>query len=290
MEKVNYFVGTLEGVDLTDKQKEKISTELRELILKELAQIDNKGDIYIRQNFRKHPLFDFDTTLGVWIDFDWGSQQVGTIFWKQLGGVGEKHNTIVRDVLNSGFKTKDELFQNMLNVEVKGLSREQKEVILELPVYGEKYLQENLSGVVYEFINAAKKEISTYSSVKQLNNRLSAIFEKAMDKLTGTELAIVHTYIDVAKSSSELWSYKSDGGDGDGAEIMAARYGNGNEKIKSVVAADGAGAAGVCLSTGLIGGFLSSNPITGTAFGGAIAFGAAWASCMNLLLGSNEGK
>jgi hypothetical protein len=290
MEKVNYFVGTLEGVDLSDKQKEKISNELRELLLKELAQIDNKGDIHIRQNFNKHPLFDFNSTFGVWIDFDWGPQQVGTIYWKQLGGVGEKHNQIARQVLKSGFKTKDELFQNMLDLEVKGLSREQKEVILKLPVYGEKYLQENLSGGVYEFINAANNEIKTFSSVKNLNNRLSAIFEKAMDQLEGTDLAIVHTYIDVTKSSSELWAYKSDGGDGDGAEIMAARYGNGNDKIKSVVAADGAGATGVCLSTGLIGGFLSSNPITGTAFAGAIAFGAAWASCMNVLLGSSEEK
>ena len=288
MEKVNYFVGTLEGVDLTSKQKDKISSELRELLMKELAQLDHKGDIYIRQNFKKHPLFDFDTTFGVWIDFDWGPHQVGTIFWKQLGGVGGNHNRIVREVLKSGFTNKEELFQNMLKVEVEGLSQAQKELIMELPVYGENYLEENLSSNALEFIKAANKEIFTFSTVKDLKSRLSIIFEKAMNQLEGTDLAILFSYLDVAKSSAALWAYETDGGDGDGAEIMAARYGNGDDKIKAVVAADGAGAAGVCLSTGLIGGLLSSNPITGTTFGATVAFGAAWSSCMSLLIGSKK--
>jgi len=291
MKKTHNFIASLENLDLTKKQKEKISSGIKELILEELAEIDFNGDAHIKDNFWSHSIFDkfpIDSTLGVWIDFDGIPHQVGTIFLR-YGGVGPKHNYLLGKVLDSRPKTKNELRKAFLSLEDRSLDGINKNKLIENSIDFQKSGSiKEYSAQVAKFVDKGKDIIESSSKLNELEERMENLYTEAVEfDLTYNELASIFCYTEVSKSSAEFWFYREDGGSGMGEDLLKAEYGNGKKKIKRVVAADGAGAAGSCLSTGIVGG-LAGGPIGAGVFLGSVAFSAAWSSATAALISDDD--
>ncbi|MGA0558058.1 hypothetical protein ACO2Q8_15470 [Larkinella sp. VNQ87] len=47
-----HFVAALEGIELTKEQHERISSGIQEVVMRELARIDTKGDLAIAKRFK----------------------------------------------------------------------------------------------------------------------------------------------------------------------------------------------------------------------------------------------
>ena len=60
------FVAALDGIDLSKDQVENITKGIREVVMKELARIDTKGDLIIDKKVRDNPYFlDFPILEGI---------------------------------------------------------------------------------------------------------------------------------------------------------------------------------------------------------------------------------
>jgi hypothetical protein len=63
------FVASLEGVELSKEQIARINTGIKEVVIKEIARIDFKGDVVINERFKGHDVFEKLPILeGIWVE------------------------------------------------------------------------------------------------------------------------------------------------------------------------------------------------------------------------------
>ena len=71
VKKATTFLVSLEGLNLTKDQEKRIEKGIGEIILKEIAMLDNKTDVAITQKFSLHPtwkeLWERGQVAGFWI-------------------------------------------------------------------------------------------------------------------------------------------------------------------------------------------------------------------------------
>jgi len=68
----NQFSISLNGIDLSREQRERIDKGVKDVVMRELASIDHKGDFLINTNIGRSPLLDKyklpPHTMGIWIE------------------------------------------------------------------------------------------------------------------------------------------------------------------------------------------------------------------------------
>ncbi|MBI5915292.1 MAG: hypothetical protein HY842_07940 [Bacteroidetes bacterium] len=69
------FAVSLDGVNLSDEQLKRIDSGIKEVVMRELAKVDNQGDLVINRKLELNPKFKLPDWLrplpGIWIeDFD----------------------------------------------------------------------------------------------------------------------------------------------------------------------------------------------------------------------------
>lgn len=68
----NQFSVSLNGIDLSDAQRKKIDQGIKDVVMREIASIDNQGDFIINGNIGKSPLIEKfklpPHTMGIWIE------------------------------------------------------------------------------------------------------------------------------------------------------------------------------------------------------------------------------
>lgn len=76
MEKTKYhedafFTVSLDGIKLTEQQVRNIDRGIKEVVAREIAQIDHQGDLVINQKLNLHPRFSgirWPIWFGIWIE------------------------------------------------------------------------------------------------------------------------------------------------------------------------------------------------------------------------------
>lgn len=68
----NQFSVSLNGIELTEKQRKRIDSGIKEVVMREIANIDKQGDFILNSNLRDSPLFGKyelpQHTMGIWIE------------------------------------------------------------------------------------------------------------------------------------------------------------------------------------------------------------------------------
>ena len=68
----NQFSISLNGIDLSEKQRQRIDQGVKEVVMRELAAIDHQGDYIINNNIGRSPFIDKyklpPHTMGIWIE------------------------------------------------------------------------------------------------------------------------------------------------------------------------------------------------------------------------------
>ncbi len=66
-----HFVVSLDGLNLSDEKIEKINRGIRDVVLKEIASIDTKGDLVMNKRLDLNPKtvgFKFPILWGIWLE------------------------------------------------------------------------------------------------------------------------------------------------------------------------------------------------------------------------------
>ena len=76
-----HFVVSLDGLKLSKAQKERIDNGIKELVMKEIAAIDTKGDLVINQKLGLNPKLPRNIEwFGIWIEnFNRRFERVGLL-------------------------------------------------------------------------------------------------------------------------------------------------------------------------------------------------------------------
>jgi hypothetical protein len=68
----NQFSVSLNGIELSDEQRRRIDKGIKDVVMREIASIDNQGDFIINANIAKSPLLEKfklpPHTLGIWAE------------------------------------------------------------------------------------------------------------------------------------------------------------------------------------------------------------------------------
>lgn len=71
LNKEPFFAVALDGIKFSQEQLNRIDSGIKELVMREIAKIDHKGDIVVNKKIELYPLFEkFKNIkwLGIWIN------------------------------------------------------------------------------------------------------------------------------------------------------------------------------------------------------------------------------
>lgn len=76
------FMVSLDGVNFSEDQINRINSGIKDVVMREIAQIDNKGDLIVNKRLDLNPRFKgwewANRTMGIWIeDFDTYRKRLG---------------------------------------------------------------------------------------------------------------------------------------------------------------------------------------------------------------------
>ncbi len=209
---------------------------------------------------------------------------------QQIEEIGVRHNEALHQAfLNFDFdaiNVKNELYDRFKTQSLPAeISSSAKEEILNNPPMLEKQLAlYGASKLVSIYIHEGENAIGQSSNLIELQKKLNLLESKARQELQCGALEIVLVNYSVLRNSAYFWLPVEEGGSGEGAAILSKierRLGLdkttlSKAQVTKVLAGDGAAAAGVFTSYGLLAGL--TGPMGGTALLASVAFGAAWGS------------
>jgi hypothetical protein len=196
--------------------------------------------------------------------------------------IGSLHNEYVAQGIQNTPQTVSKLKDNFMNIKVDGVDDNIKNQTIEFFTQNDINKQEEIimsslkSEDAQDLYNSTKNIIINAKDFSQVSKDLDAK-EVEASKLQGREQEMLYTLIETSRSSLNFWMPKSAGGQGGGNE-----YTTSTSKINwgAIGYADGMGALGVLMRTWYMAEF---GPLSWGAILGAIGWGAAYGSGVNLL-------